>query len=84
MQREPAQGGTDDGASVQFEAVARAAVAGAGQPGGAPAGSGGAAGAMSGADLDELSRRLYSRLRIQLQQELRLDRERVGQIMNRR
>ena len=43
----------------------------------APTGTGGAR-AADGSDLDELAKRLYSRLRVMLKHELRLDRERAG------
>jgi GTP cyclohydrolase I len=35
-------------------------------------------------ELDELARRLYGRIRVHLQQELRHDRERLGLLINRR
>jgi hypothetical protein len=37
-----------------------------------------------GADLDELAKRLYGRLRVMLKHELRLDRERAGALIQRR
>jgi hypothetical protein len=37
-----------------------------------------------GADLDELAKRLYGRLRVMLKHELRLDRERAGSLIQRR
>jgi hypothetical protein len=46
----------------------------------APAVPAAAPGGASGADLDELARRLYDRIRLRLRTELRLDRERSGQL----
>jgi hypothetical protein len=47
-----------------------------------PAGS--LAGSLEPGELDELARRLYGRIRVHLQQELRHDRERLGLLINRR
>jgi hypothetical protein len=80
-------GGADDG-SVTFSFdvgaedddwfVQRAA--GPSPAGGGSGGGGGGAGgaAPSGKELDELARRLYSRIRVHLRHELRVDRERSG------
>jgi hypothetical protein len=46
----------------------------------APAVPAAAPGGAPGADLDELARRLYDRIRLRLRTELRLDRERSGQL----
>lgn len=51
----------------------------AGSASGPPAGG---AGGGAPSDLDELSRRLYDRLRDRLRSELRLDRERVGRVVD--
>jgi hypothetical protein len=50
----------------------------------AVAGASGAPGGVGGADLDELAKRLYGRMRLMLKHELRLDRERAGQLTQRR
>jgi hypothetical protein len=52
------------------------------QPAASPTAPG--APAAAGPDLDELAQRLYSRLRLMLKHELRLDRERAGQLTQRR
>jgi hypothetical protein len=65
VQREAADGGSGSSAG------------GAGSAG--AAGSPGAA-AASGAELDELAKRLYGRMRLLLKQELRHDRERAGSL----
>ena len=66
---EPA-GGSDDGhADIQRVPAA----------GGAP--SSGAAVNGNAQDLDELARRLYSRMRVHLRHELRMDRERSGSLL---
>jgi hypothetical protein len=48
----------------------------------APAAPGGAAGLPAGADLDELARRLYGRIRLHLRDELRRDRERASSLID--
>jgi hypothetical protein len=60
-------------------ADAPAAAAGPAPAGPAP---GGAAGLPAGADLDELARRLYGRIRLHLRDELRRDRERAGSLID--
>jgi len=67
---------------VQMDAAASPAPASAAPaPGGGAGGSAGAAGG-SEAELDELSRRIYGRIRLQLRNELRLDRERSGSLID--
>jgi len=62
--------------SVQSPEVSRATAAAPG-PGSTGAAAGGAGGH---GDLDELALKLYDRIRLRLQAELRLDRERAGMV----
>lgn len=69
---------------IQLESAGGAAPAASGGGGSAPAGGAPAGGAPAAGDLDELARKLYGRIRIHLRNELRLDRERAGSLVETR
>ncbi len=68
--------GGDDGAGFGPTAAPSLQLVAGGAGGGAPG-----AGGSSDAELDELARRLYGRIRVQLRRELTLDRERSGSLI---
>ena len=72
-------GPEDDGHDMPSIQLAAASAAGTpSTAAGAAAAGGSGGGGQSPADLDELARRLYGRIRVHLRHELRLDRERAG------